>query len=431
MHPKLAALFRALDDEGVVWCLLRGEADLAVPEGDVDLLVAPSHLPRVRRLAAQLGFASLPAWGYGSHAFFVSYDALGDLWIKLDVVTELAFGPNYSLATRAEAECLERRRRVEGVSVLSDDDAFWTLLLHRLLDKGGVASRDAARLPVLAEAARTDSALARTVESLCPPDWSAGSIVAAASRGEWASLAALGAPIAAAWRKTQHGSVRRRTVTNTFWRWSGKARRWSGRRGLRVALVAPDGAGKSTLTKGIEGRFYFPVRSINMGLYQVPRARASRRLPGVGVARQLSTQWSGWLQGAYHRRRGRLVLFDRYPYDALLPTRFQYNRLGRARRWVLAHACPPPELVIILDAPGEVLYERKGEKTAALLESQRQAYRALLPRLPRAVIVDASREAEQVRPEVTALIWQEYARRWNGETSLARGSSKQGRRCGS
>ena len=41
MHPKLAALFRALDDEGVVWCLLRGEADLAVPEGDVDLLVAP------------------------------------------------------------------------------------------------------------------------------------------------------------------------------------------------------------------------------------------------------------------------------------------------------------------------------------------------------------------------------------------------------
>ena len=416
LHPKLAALFRALDDEGVVWCVLRGEADLAGPEGDVDLLVAPSHLPSLRRLAAHAGFASVPAWGYGSHAFFVSYDALDDFWIKLDVVTELAFGANYSLATGSEAECLGRRRRFEGIWALSDDDAFWTLLLHRLLDKGGVGSRDAARLPALAKAARTESTLARLVESICPPSWSAGAIVVATSRGEWASLACLGPRLAAAWRERQRADARRRTVTNTFWRWSGKMLRWSGRRGLRVALLAPDGAGKSTLTKGIESCFYFPVRSISMGLYQVPRGRA--RLPGIGLARQLSAQWAGWLQGAYHRRRGRLVLFDRYAYDALLPTRFRYTRLGRARRWLLAHSCPAPELVIVLDVPGETLYERKGEKTAALLETQRQAYRAVLPRLPRAAIVDASRDPEQVRAEVTTLIWREYARRSNGETSL-------------
>jgi hypothetical protein len=412
-HLTLAALFRALDDEGVVWCVLRGEADLAVPEGDVDLLVAPADLPRLRRLAAELGFAPVPAWGYGSHAFFVTYDPSGDLWIKLDVVTELAFGPSYSLATGAEAQCLERRRRVEGLPVLSDDEAFWTLLLHRLLDKSDVGSRDAARLPLLAESARTDSTLARTVESLSPPGWSAGAIVAAASRGEWGSLAALGAPLAATWRERRRAEVRRRTITNSFWRVSGKVLRWSRRRGLRVAVLAPDGAGKSTLTRGIEGRFYFPVRSINMGLYQVPRPRGTRHLPGLGLARQLARQWVGWLQGAYHQRRGRLVLFDRYAYDALLPTRFRYSRLGRARRWLLAHACPAPELVVLLDAPGEVLYERKGEKSAGLLEKQRQAYRALLSRLPRAVMVDASREVEQVRPEVTAIIWREYVRRWS------------------
>jgi thymidylate kinase len=416
VHTKLAVLFRALDDEGVVWCVLRGEEDLAVPEGDVDLLVEPSHLPRLRRLAARIGFASVKAWGYGSHVFLVAYDASDDLWIKLDIVTELAFGADYALATEAAPEVLKRRSRVGGIWVLSEDDAFWTLLLHRLLDKGGVGSRDAARLPVLAKAARTDSTLARIIESLCPSGWSAGSIVSAAARGEWASLTELGPPLAAAWRTRQRRSVRRRTIANTLERWSGKVARLSGRRGLRVALIAPDGAGKSTLTKGIEERFYFPVRSITMGLYQVPRRRAA--LPGMGLAGQLSTQWARWIQGAYHRRRGRLVLFDRYAYDALLPTRFQYSRLGKARRWLLAHACPPPELVIMLDVPGDVLYERKGEKTAALLETQRRAYRALLPRLPRAEIVDASREAEQVRPDVTALIWHEYARRWNGETSF-------------
>jgi hypothetical protein len=37
----------------------------------------------------------------------------------------------------------------------------------------------------------------------------------------------------------------------------------------------------------------------------------------------------------------------------------------------------------------------------------------LLARLPRAAVVDASRPAEQVRSEVTAIIWREYVRRWN------------------
>ncbi len=412
-HPTLAPLFRALDAEGIVWCLLRGDDEVDLPGKDVDLLVAGEHMPPLRRVTARLGFASVPAWGYGSHAFFVSYDASGDAWIKLDVVTELAFGPNYALATGAEAECLSRRRRVDGGWVLAEDDAFWALILHRLLDKGSIGTRDAARLPALADAAQTESPLARLVESLCPSDWSAGRMVTAARRSEWASLSQLAPALAAAWRDRRPRDVRRRTVANALRRWSGKALRVSRRQGVKVALLAPDGAGKTTLRNGIERTFYFPVRSINMGLYQVPRPRGSRHVPGIGLAVQLSAQWAGWLQGAYHQRRGRLVLFDRYAYDALLPTRFRYGRLGKVRRWLLAHACPAPELVVFLDAPGEVLHARKGEKSVALLESQRQAYRDLLRRLPRAAVVDASREAEQVRPEVTDIIWREYVRRWN------------------
>jgi hypothetical protein len=413
LQPTLAALFRALDAAGVVWCVLRDQEELHHPTADVDLLLAGGDMPCFRRVAAELGFASVPAWGYGSHAFFVRYDAARDAWIKLDVVTELAFGRNFALATGAAVEVLSRHRRVDGARVPADDDAFWALLLHRLLDKGSIGSRDAARLAALARAAGTDGPLACEVEALCPPGWSAARIVAEARRGEWASLSRLGPALASAWRARRRGDVRRRAAANTLGRWSGKLLKVSRRQGVKVALLAPDGAGKSTLTRGIETAFYFPVRSINMGLYQVPRPRGSRHVPGIGLAVQLSTQWAGWLGGAYHQRRGRLVLFDRYAYDALLPTRFRYSRLGRARRWLLAHACPAPELVVLLDAPGEVLHARKGEKTVDLLESQRRAYRALLARLPRAAVVDASRPAEQVRSEVTAIIWREYVRRWN------------------
>jgi thymidylate kinase len=407
----LAALFRALDDEGVVWCLLRGEAELDVPVGDVDLLVPRTDLPRLSRVAGRLGFAPVPARGYGSHAFFIAYDPADDLWIKLDIVTELAFGPHYSLATGAEAECLARRRRAGEIWLLADDDAFWALLLHRLIDKSGVDARDAARLPILAEAARTDGGLARLTDSLCPPGWSSRDLVAKAKQRDWASLAALSPVLATAWRNRVGRDARRRAVVNTAHRWSGKLLRVSRRRGVRVALLAPDGAGKSTLAQGVERSFYFPVRLIRMGLYQAPRTRTARRVRGMGLSGQLVSQWKGWLRGAYHQRRGRLVLFDRYAYDALLPTRFRYDRLARARRWLLAHACPAPELVVLLDAPGEVLHARKGEKTVELLERQREAYRALLPRLRRAVVVDASREVDEVRREVVSIIWQEYVRR--------------------
>src|SRR5947208_14851621 len=38
------------------------------------------------------------------------------------------------------------------------------------------------------------------------------------------------------------------------------------RRGLSIALLGPDGAGKSTLAMGIQHSFVFPVRLVYMGL---------------------------------------------------------------------------------------------------------------------------------------------------------------------
>lgn len=415
VHPKLAALFGALDEAGARWCVLRGESDLLHPAGDVDLLIAPEDARHLRDSASRLGFALLPAWGYASHAFFLAYDASRDLWIKLDAVTELAYGPGFTLATGAESECLARRRRVAGVPVLDESDAFWTLLLHRLLDKSGPPpARDAERLAELASRGPTDGPLERLVASFCPEGWDTARITGAVERGDWSALAELAAPLRASWRKARQADFRRREVAGRLWHWSGKWLRLSRRAGVSVALLGPDGAGKSTLAAELESRFYLPVRSVYMGLYQNPAPRRSRRLrPVPRSAKRVATQWGRWLEGAYHRRRGRLVVFDRYTYEALVPNRFHHGRRGRTRRWVLGHSCPPPDLAVLLDAPSDVLYSRKGEHDLMLLERQREAYRALLRRLPRSVVVDASDDLERVRPEVTAAIWREYVRRWS------------------
>jgi thymidylate kinase len=78
------------------------------------------------------------------------------------------------------------------------------------------------------------------------------------------------------------------------------------------------------------------------------------------------------------------------------------------RRAILAHACPAPDLSVVLDAPADVLYARKPEHSPALLEEQRQCYRSLQRRVPRVVIVDATLPLADVRRTVMALVWERY-----------------------
>jgi thymidylate kinase len=106
------------------------------------------------------------------------------------------------------------------------------------------------------------------------------------------------------------------------------------------------------------------------------------------------------------------VLFDRYAYDALLPARWPLGRLGRLRRWLLGHACPAPQLIVVLDAPGELLHARTGEHGPGVLEAERRAYLRLARGRARAIVVDATHEPDRVRRDVTGAIWAAYQSRW-------------------
>src|SRR3954470_13271890 len=196
----------------------------------------------------------------------------------------------------------------------------------------------------------------------------------------------------------------------------------AGHRSLAVALIGPDGAGKTSITRRVAELLPVPSRTIYMGVNlesstlmlpttrliltakrarggrpdlpvsapepgaprQRPlRARALRSLKsGVRMTNWIAEEWFRQAVAAYARSRGQVVIFDRhffcdyYAYD-VVPRHGERPLSARVHGFLLARAYPKPDLVIYLDAPTKVLYARKQEGTLEFLEERRQDYLSL------------------------------------------------------
>ena len=218
------------------------------------------------------------------------------------------------------------------------------------------------------------------------------------------------------------------------------------RGGFTVALVGPDGAGKTTVARALENALPLPVEYLYMGvnpdssnhlLFTTRVVHALRRRRGAqpdtagprdsrepeviaprGVARRtvrsarsfvrlgnrLAEEWHRAILATLHRRRGDIVVFDRhffadyFAYDIAAKPRRTASR--RLHGFILSRLYPKPDLVIYLDAPAEVLFERKGEGTLESLERRRREYLELGSVLEGFEVVDASRPLEAVTRDV-------------------------------
>jgi len=438
MHALLLRVFEQLEQADIRYCLIRGYEELEQIEngGDVDLLVETSQLDRLRQILARLEFARVPIWGHAPHHFFIAYDPGCDWWLKLDVVTTVSYGkPIYAIQTDLAAACLEHRRRRGPTFVPAPEEELVTLLLHCALDKAAFAPARSMRIAALRQEVTDERRLTQLLQIYWSPAMTWPKLAASIDARDWPRLLCERAAVIA---HATRGQKLATAVRHARGRVLRKLDRIAGMlqpRALTVALLAPDGGGKTTLANQLTRTFYLPSRYIYMGTNAaastvgLPTTRwiqslserppSARQLPiwmlarGLRFPNNLIEQWYRYGVGYYHLIRGRLVLFDRYVYDSQ-PVAERPSLKTRIRRRLLSAAAPKPDLVVLLDAPGEVLYARKGEHSPAALEEQRQHYLGLRDRLPQMVVVDATHDAEQVRRDVTSLIWRGYARRLAG-----------------
>ena len=336
-------------------------------------------MARFGDVARTLGFARLPSSGYGSHEFLVAYDEPTDRWLKVDAVTELAFGTSFALRLPppAAAACLDRRRPDGPAFVLDPGDGFWTLLLHGLLDKTAVEDAARARLRELVLAGGSGGPVAAALAPLLPDGWSLERVVEAVSGGDWAGLGRLGRERAAPWRRRDTGESLRRRVAGPVRLRAGRLARVRRPRGLGLVLV-----GESTLTARLAAKLGrdlpLPVRT--------PTLPGSRR----AVARGLRDR----------QRLGQcLVIFRAGALDDL-PN--GWTGATSAGRGVLAEALssPAPDLVILLAPAGS---PASSGETAEIRTADRPDLRT----------VDASVSEERLGRMVARLVWEHLAERWN------------------
>lgn len=192
-----------------------------------------------------------------------------------------------------------------------------------------------------------------------------------------------------------------------------------------VAVLGPDGCGKSSVLSELKARLTtVPKIFINVELYHWrpgllnpgptktvpvtdPHLKAPRGL-FASVAKLgllfLDWFWGYWTKLVHLRARGTLVLFDRHFLDILVdPIRYRYG--GPAWLAKLANQLiPQPTILILLDAPAEVMQRRKREVPFEESVRQRADYLRLVSALPNGIVIDASKPIDDVVAKVTQTI---------------------------
>lgn len=403
-------LFAKLAGLRIRYCVLHSYENLPeTPASDLDIAVPEGELRRLPEVISALdasGYRAVQCLNYAVGGYYFVFSWTIGSTVRTAAVDFISEHREGNLILTSSDELVRERRPLRDFWIPSAAAEYRYLLAKKVL-KGRLPTCQALRLTKLAIELGPDKA--RDVcERLFGPHW--GARAAEASLAGTIASDLLGALKLRLWT---------RVLTRQPWMplWyqitdlPRKVARLTHPTGFLVAVLGPDGAGKSTLIESIgqqlDGVFrsrhvfhwrpklLFPDRS---GPVSNPHERSRFGMPRslAHLAGHLSDYHLGFALRIWPLlAHSGLVLFDRYFYDlAADPKRYRYGGPARLPE-ILSKLVPRPGLMLVLDAPEETLLKRKRETTADEIRFERERYGRFVDRgLARRI--DASRRSEVV-----------------------------------
>lgn len=184
---------------------------------------------------------------------------------------------------------------------------------------------------------------------------------------------------------------------------------------LKIVILGPDGAGKSSVIQGLisgltQGERIVKVRHLKPRLVNLrpgevvtivtdPHGKAPRSAL-VSIAKVFVWLVEEWCANLFQDQKETVLICDRYYHDLLVdPKRYRYG----GPRWVanlVGMLMPQPDLWVLLDAPAEVLQARKQEVPLEETSRQRNAYLSFVRDQKDSVTVDATQSLDKVVSDV-------------------------------
>jgi thymidylate kinase len=199
--------------------------------------------------------------------------------------------------------------------------------------------------------------------------------------------------------------------------------------GICIAILGPDGSGKSTVMQAVKERaeYYFGAveerhwrphflrdvgvllgrRAETTGPVTDPHGRAPHpfAVSAVRFFYYWLDYWLGYpLRVWKPRAKNHLVIFDRYAQDMWCDPRRYRLRLPRGLMKCFCRLTPQPELAFVLLADAEVIHKRKGEVPLETLRELLRNYGDAARQGENVRVVDCSRPVDEVAGEIVGTV---------------------------